>query len=259
MQTDKELLAGIPTYTARLVVKDGLGDPQRRAQSVVPLVGRNQRAKDPMAFFQDFPIPTQPKRGRQGRFVPPPWSGTPRYELPALVHIGQFLYFSPTKVIAVKGVEVFSTGCNFDLTWIIRRADETDEEWEALNGVFFQHGFRPKPEQNLLDVLLLFGVELPDGSRAFTGAHGGGRYMDPTQQPTAPVLSFNGGGGSGGDDELAGSGSLWLWPLPEEGDLRLVTQWPALGIEESSLILDGGQLKAAAAGAKEFWPGEYTP
>jgi len=209
-----------------------------------------------LAFFQDFPIPTQPKRGRQVRFVPPPWSGAPRYELPALVNIGQFLHLSPTRVIAVKGVEVYSTGCNIDLTWIVRRGDETDEEWEGLTAVFFQHGFRPKPNQNLLDVLLLFGVELPDGSRAFTGPNGGGRYMDPSQQPTAPVLTLNGGGGSGGDDELAGSGSLWLWPLPGEGELRLVTQWPALGIDESSLILDGGQLSAAAAGAKEFWTGD---
>lgn len=206
-----------------------------------------------MAFFQDFPLPTQPQRGRQVRYVPPPWSGAPRYELPALVQVGQFLHYSPSRVIAVKGVEVFSTGCNIDLTWIIRRSAETDEEWEALNGVFFQHGFRPKAGQNLLDVLFLFGVELPDGSRAFTGAHGGNRYMDPSQQPTAPVLTFNGGGGSGGDDELAGSGSLWLWPLPDAGDLRLVTQWPALGIDESSLILDGGQLRTAAAGAQAFW------
>jgi len=80
--------------------------------------------------------------------------------------------------------------------------------------------------------------------------------MDPSQRPEPPVLAFSGGRSNGGDDELAGSGSLWLWPLPEAGDLRIVAQWPALGIDESSVTLDGGQLRAAAAGAKEFWPGD---
>lgn len=212
-----------------------------------------------MTFFQDFPIPTPPERGRSPRFVPPPWSGPPSYELPGLLHIGQFLHYSPTRMIAVKGAEVFSTGCSFQLAWIIRRGVESDEEWDALNGVFFQHGFRPRPGQNLLDVLLLFGVELPDGSRAVTGAHGPGRYMDPSRQPETPVLTFNGGGGSGGGDELAGSGSLWLWPLPEKGNVRLVTQWPELGIDESSLLLDAALLRGAAAGAKQFWSIDPTP
>ncbi|WP_281452900.1 hypothetical protein [Paenarthrobacter nitroguajacolicus] len=43
-----------------------------------------------------------------------------------------------------------------------------------------------------------------------------------------------------------------LVPPPWSG-----AQWPELGIEENSLILDGGQLRSAAARAKEFWPADY--
>ncbi|MFJ4170011.1 hypothetical protein ACIPY3_10900 [Paenarthrobacter sp. NPDC089714] len=206
-----------------------------------------------MSFFEDFPVPTPPQRSRSPRFVPPPWTGAPRDELPGIVHIGKFLHVSPTRVIAVKSAEVYSTGCSFDLTWVVRRAEESDEDWDALNGVFFQHGLRPRPGQDLMGALLLFGVELPDGSKAIAGTPGPSGYFDPSAQPEAPVLTLSGGGGSGGDEELTGTGSLWLWPLPEPGDIRLVAQWPHLGIQEKSVVLDGGQLRAAAADVQRFW------
>jgi hypothetical protein len=207
-----------------------------------------------MTFFKDFPIPKPPPRGRTVRFVPPPWAGAPRYELPAVVHIGQFLHHTPTRMLAIKSAEVFSTGCTFDLTWIIRRSNEDDEEWAGGNAAFFQHGSRLRAGQNPFDALLLFGVQLPDGSRASTGStHGRGPSLDQEKQPAAPVLAFQGQGGGGGDDEMAGSGTLWLWPLPPEGDLRLVAQWKELAFEESSLVLDGGRLRAASAGVQRFW------
>jgi hypothetical protein len=83
--------------------------------------------------------------------------------------------------------------------------------------------------------------------------------MDPSNQPEAPVLNFLAAGGNGGEDELSGSGTLWLWPLPPEGELQLFSQWKQLGFEESSIVLDGARLRAAAAGAREFWPEEQTP
>ena len=79
---------------------------------------------------------------------------------------------------------------------------------------------------------------------------------DPAYHPTSPVLYLQNRGGGGGDDELTGSGFLWLWPLPSAGDLRLVAQWTDMGMSEGSIILDGKQLREAAAGAKKYWPEE---
>jgi hypothetical protein len=70
---------------------------------------------------------------------------------------------------------------------------------------------------------------------------------------------LNGGGGSGGDDELAGSGTVWLWPLPPAGELRLVVQWTQFGLAETSVMLDGGALRDAAAGVQRFFTEEDTP
>jgi hypothetical protein len=83
--------------------------------------------------------------------------------------------------------------------------------------------------------------------------------MDPSEMPEAPFLTFQGVGGNGGDDEMAGSGTLWLWPLPPEGELQLVAQWKEFGIEESSFALDGGRLRAAALGAQPFWSPDQNP
>jgi len=78
--------------------------------------------------------------------------------------------------------------------------------------------------------------------------------VEPGTDPEPPVLALHGGGGGGGDEEFSGSGTLWLWPLPPAGDLRLVCQWTDLGLEERSLMLDGGTLRAAAGSVQPYWP-----
>ncbi|UKA48965.1 hypothetical protein LFT48_16190 [Arthrobacter sp. FW305-123] len=103
------------------------------------------------------------------------------------------------------------------------------------------------------DVQLLFGVQLPDHTSARTGIFGWGALMNHQHQPKAPALTFRGGGGSGNDDEVSASGNLWLWPLPPDGEIRLLAQWKGLGIEECSITIDGRNFSAAAARAQNFW------
>lgn len=204
-----------------------------------------------MTFFQDFPAPPAPPRGRAVRYVPPVWAGAPLYELPAVVHIGQFLHRSPTMVMAVKSADVFSTGCSFDVSWTIRRGDQTDEEWADLNDVFFRPGPGPRRGSGAAS-MLLFGVAFPDGSKSSTGAYPHGHF-EGTEEPAPPVLLMRNGGGSGGDDELSGSGALWLWPLPPAGKLQLVAGWKDFGLAECSIFLDGSRLRDAASGVQKFW------
>ena len=204
-----------------------------------------------MTFFQDFPVPPTPPRGRAVRYVPPVWAGAPLYELPAVVRIGQFLHRSPTMVMAVKSADVFSTGCSFEVSWTIRRGDQTDEEWADLNEMFFRPG--PGARRGAGGAsMLLFGAAFPDGSKSSTGAHPHG-FFEGTEEPDPPVLLMRNGGGNGGDDELSGSGSLWLWPLPPAGTLQLVAAWKDFGLEECSISLDGSRLRDAASGVQKFW------
>jgi hypothetical protein len=111
-----------------------------------------------MTFFQDFPVPPPPPRGRAVRYVPPPWAGALLYELPVVLHIGQFLRRSPTMVMAVKSADVYSPGCSFDVSWTLRREEQSDEEWVELSDVFFRPGPGPRRGSGA-DSVLLFGVQ----------------------------------------------------------------------------------------------------
>lgn len=210
-----------------------------------------------VTFFQDLPVPEEPRRGRTTRYVPPAWAGAPAHELPAVVHIGEFLHRTPTFVMAVELAKVYSTGCSFDLTWTLRRAEEDDKAWAELNGAFFGHSHSRESIERRPFAALLFGVQLADGTKARADSTLHGRYPPGTaEQPDPPVLILRGNGGEGGDDEMSGKASLWLWPLPPAGDLRLVAQWSELGMPEASITINGDQLRGAAAGAQQYWSEE---
>ena len=162
-----------------------------------------------MTFFQGFPAPDFPTRPRTPKPVRPEWSGARADELPAVVHLGQFLYRSPTRILAVRGAHVYSTGCLVDVSWLLRRGDETDQEWAMLHATFFSSRHVPASASRRTE--LLFGVQFPDGSKASTGSIPSPyKPDDPTYRPDPPVLYLQNRGGGGGDDELSGSGVLWL-------------------------------------------------
>lgn len=210
-----------------------------------------------MTFFKDFPIPEPAPRGGATRFVPPPWLGPPLYELPAVRHIGKFLHRSPAMIVAVKSVDVFAAGCSFSLTWIIRRDGIAEEDWAEKHQLFFNQGMGPRHGLRA-GRGLMFGVQLSDGAKASTVGFEPHAFMGTDQKPEPPTLTLNNGGGSGADDELSGTGNLWLWPLPPAGTVRLVTQWLDFGLTESSIELDGGLLREAAADAQRFWEHEQN-
>ncbi|WP_171027274.1 hypothetical protein [Pseudarthrobacter sp. NamB4] len=209
-----------------------------------------------MTFFEDFSVPPMPLQPRTTRYVPPPWAAAPAYALPAVVHLGKFLHGSPTMVVAVKSADVHSTGCSFNLSWLFRRRDQSDEDWADVQHLLFQPGMGTRRSKDR-QTGLMFGVQFPDGSKAGTGIVGPhGLLESGGQQPEPPTLVLNDGGGSGGGDEFSGSCLLWLWPLSPAGELRLVAQWLDFGLEETSIMLDGRQLREAAAGVQQYWPEE---
>jgi hypothetical protein len=58
------------------------------------------------------------------------------------------------------------------------------------------------------------------------------------------------GGGGGGHVWTQG---LWIWPLPE-GDVTVHLEWSSQGLPESTAVIDGDRIGAAAAEAVELWP-----
>lgn len=68
------------------------------------------------------------------------------------------------------------------------------------------------------------------------------------------MLSNQGQGGGGGGSTYSGGDQLWLWPAPPAGPIELVVQWPALGVEETRVVLDGTAMRELTDRAKPYWP-----
>jgi hypothetical protein len=207
-----------------------------------------------MSFFEDLPAP--PERPRMTKHVPPVWAAPPSDELPAVVSVGQFLQRTPRLVMAVKSVEVFSTGCAIEVVWTVRRGSETDQEWGAVTEACFNRPSYRYGAQAGSGGGLRFGVGYPDGRKATAD---GVRPWGPEGAgiPEGPVLMpAGGGGGSGSDDSVSSASRFWLWPLPQDGDLRIVAQWSDLGMDEQSVLLSGEALAAAGENVQKYWTAE---
>ena len=72
------------------------------------------------------------------------------------------------------------------------------------------------------------------------------------------------GGGGGGGSWMQ---RQWLWPLPADGTLELVVEWPAVGIELTRTPVETAPIREAAARAQVVFeypeppsdgPGIYT-
>jgi hypothetical protein len=65
-----------------------------------------------------------------------------------------------------------------------------------------------------------------------------------------------GGGGGGGS---SWSFSFWAWPLPPEGPLAFVVEWPKQGIELTQTEIDSALIRDAAKRAQILWPDPRPP
>jgi hypothetical protein len=199
-----------------------------------------------MTFFEDLPEP--PVRPRQPQPIRPGWFGPPSDELPGVVP-GGFLYRSEQMVMAVKAVEIYSTGCLLNLVWFVRRGSETDQEWRDVVEESYN---RPLSSLDSGRGLQL-GVAMADGRKAVAAIHD---HWTSEEDPAGPVLTVLGGGGGGSNDhEVLCSGRYWLWPLPLDGDTQLVAKWDELGVPESSLVLSASQWAEALDGVQNYWSG----
>jgi hypothetical protein len=160
----------------------------------------------------------------------------PENEIPVAVPLNTVLGRNEDAAVALVGVQVYTTGVSFELA--VRLRSPLEPMHHGLNELLFDHG--PSAPGRLL-----LGVELADG-RTASNVHGRGG---------SGGVVFHAGGGGGG--ELSVDQTWWLHPLPPEGPLRLVLSCAALGIEETSAVLDGAILRRAAADVVTLWP--WTP
>jgi hypothetical protein len=154
---------------------------------------------------------------------------------------------SAKAVIWIPSVTVYPDG--FELQLEIRQRDE--EGWSDQFSLLHHRGSR-RPDRELDPELLRFGIELSDGRKATNLNPGTGPYWD--DPPAGPILS----GGDGGGGGLAGGGArlhygYWVWPLPPEGPLSFVCEWPIADIPETRNEIDSALVRDAGADAVLLW------
>jgi hypothetical protein len=199
-------------------------------------------------FIEMFSAGRSDDAEETNEWVSPAWFGPPEDELPACVSLALVLARSENAVAALSHALVYSTGIGIELIVQARGLPERDAQR------LFHEQHMPPTEDDPSPAYLRVGIEFSDGTRASNLGGRRGRF-DPEQAPDGPVIwPHGGGGGTSGQGRWAMRPGFWIWPLPPDGPIRLVVEWPMLGIPTTSAELDGGELRAAAERAVKLWP-----
>lgn len=219
-----------------------------------------------VSFFEPPPLPPEPPRTE--RWEPRAWEGPPEDVLGGVVALELLLARSQMAAVAIRSATAYRTGFEFTVDLRLRE-DREDRVWMGPP-------WEPRRSQSgeLPDDLFRFGVQFEDGSKATTLDTGVGAFRGPRgglgehaswetfgaavaeddepeerQVPDSPVLMPQGGGGG----MRRWSESFWLWPLPPEGRLSFVCEWPAFGIALTRADVDTAAIRDAAARSRALW------
>lgn len=201
-----------------------------------------------MSFFPPDPEMPEPDESEQER--QPSWQA-PEDELPVLLAVSETLAANDHLALGLFGVAVYSDGVEFRIEGRLRRNGMPAREWSDLCADFVGHSPMggPMPSAGRLR----FGLVLGDGEKVLTEWFPFSGGSDPSHEPRGHTLARNSSGASGGGQTFSSSERLWLNPLPPEGPIEFVMQWPALGVEERSVVLDGSAMRALVPRVQRFW------
>jgi hypothetical protein len=228
-------------------------------------VGPRFSSIEAVSFFEPPPAPPEPPPAE--RWEPLAWEGPPEDVLGGVVALELLLARSQMAAVAISSATAYRTGFEFTVELRLRE-DRQDRVWM---GPPWEH--RRSQSGELPDDLFRVGVQFEDGSKAttldtglsgtFVGPRGGvvdynsggtigaveGEEPEEREVPDSPVLVPRGGGGG----MRHWSESLWLWPLPPEGRLSFVCEWPAFGIALTRADVDAAPIRDAAARSRTLW------
>jgi hypothetical protein len=194
----------------------------------------------------------EPRSRGPGRARPPvrrpTWLGPPEDSFGVLVPLRLVVVRTGDLAVAIPSATAYRTGFGFDLA--IRRAAAGDDAF-ALDRTLHWLGREGSPPAEVLRV----GVQFADGQKA-TSLERWWDYFAPQEwtqaPPSGPVLVPRGGAGG----ERVRSQSFWVWPLPPDGPLAFVVEWPALGMPLTQARVDAALIREAAAQDEGLWPAD---
>lgn len=177
------------------------------------------------------------------------WDGPPTDILGCTVPVQRFVARTDHTVIALQHVTAFPEGCVLTLQVAVRRGELDEETWSRVAG----HSYGPAAGLAIAEDGMRIGVRFPDGSRATTVNHSFRGWAHPADRPEPPVLVEAGSETSSGDRSYQGKHRFWLWPLPPPVPFEFVAEWRDMGIETTSILIDGSAIVLAAERALPYW------
>ena len=171
-------------------------------------------------------------------WAPPIWDRPSEGTIPAVLVVDAPVLQNDVVALAVEQLEVYING--FTVSLLMRvNPRKVGELVERLG----PGGPNRWPQ---------VGVRFADGTIARQGP-GVGRLplvvKDEEGLPTEPIVCMRGGGSGGG------SWRAWAWvcPLPPDGPFELLVGFEAAGLAESTVMVDGSSVRAAAERARIVW------
>lgn len=203
-----------------------------------------------MGFFDSFPPPEPPKPPRRPRR--PAWRSPGRNVKPVALAVDDILVRREELAVYVNDFSVYPNGFTLTIT-TLRRQQAGAGGWDGHPG-HHPNPFGPRRNRGgggsaeELEGIFRFGVRFADGrSGAFEGL--GAWRGEVVEAPAAPFVSMHAGHGN----ESEWVQGLWVWGIPEEGDVELIYSWLAEAVPESRVVVDGDVLRDAAARAVTLW------
>lgn len=203
-----------------------------------------------MPFFEPPPPPPPPERPERR-----PWHGASDSVVGQAVALNLLLARSENAALWIPSLLVYPDGFEFSVE-IRHRLDEDELEHPLFMHAHLRRHRRRRAQDGLEPEFVRLGIEFADGGRA-TNLDARMPFAvpgEPDPSPQGPVLSLARGGGGGGG---RWHHDFWVWPLPPEGPLAFVCEWPVAGIPETRQEIDSAPIRDAAAAALVLWPDEH--
>lgn len=224
--------------------------------------GYIQHAAAVSSFFEPIPmsdpVPAEPARRD---WSPPLWDRPSEGTLPVVVGISRLFDRTDDVAMALDHVKVYPNGFELVVTTHLSPHLPPDLMRGAGGSTVMLRAGSARPADLLGEVGAQrgvrggvmpprVGVEFSDGRRAgHKAGHGIGVETDEAGIPVDPVIAMRGGGGNGSQFRW----EYWVFPLPPSGPIAVFAEWATAGISETSLVIDGDELRTVAANAIELW------
>ena len=203
-----------------------------------------------MGFFDDLRLPGD-ERDEDEDYVAPDWVEAPQDYVAGVVPVELIVARNNEAAIFLTRLAAYPAGFEFDVELVTRRP-APDESFELMYRARRGPGDEPPPE------LVRIAIEFSDGRRTTSlggmmeGSSTSLHAVDGEESPD-PMTEITMTPSSGGGSDRHSYQTYWVWPLPPEGNLRFVCEWPAFGIPETSVELDSAPIREASERAVSVW------